>query len=201
VTHHEPGTAARLPEYALGPADEPPLESVQPPRWARAGGAAVGTAWLTLFTVVGLLASTGLRENIAVTVAIGVVFIGVVFIGLLFHERRPPAAIVAGARWVGLPGTANPVRLYELTWVTTGSIRVQSDSTTKAEVLRLTDGRASIELEPPLLEANPALWDLVYHGIRHSAAAGATIEPAVRERLGLAPGPPDRNEVSDRDLH
>ena len=52
-------------------------------------------------------------------------------------------------------------------------------------------GREDVLIEFPLrlLEGNPQLWNLVYHGIRHSVAAGASIGDQDVQRLRLTEDP------------
>ncbi len=65
-------------------------------------------------------------------------------------------------------------------------------------MLRLVDRHgAQLRCDPSLIESNPALWDLLYNGIRHSVAAGADIDRATRERLFLDPPEPSSVPCSD----
>lgn len=71
------------------------------------------------------------------------------------------------------------VGLYDLAEITLNG----SGPTTR---LRLRgSNRAELDLPMGLVEANPALWRLVYEGLWLSAAAGARVDPHTRDRLAL----------------
>lgn len=101
------------------------------------------------------------------------VIAGYTAIRYLQHRRQ---LVYAGAGWAGEgSGRAECVTTYDLARIVlTG------------DTLHLTgpDGR-ELALPLGLLEGSPPLWDLVHNGLRHSAAAGAEVDPATRERLRL----------------
>ena len=106
-------------------------------------------------------------------VIIAVLTAGYTEIRYLQHRKQ---LVYAGVDWVGEgSGRGECVGTYELSRI------ALTDGT-----LHLT-GRDGTRLDLPmgLLEANPALWDLVYNGLRHSTAAGAETDPTTRERLRL----------------
>jgi hypothetical protein len=88
--------------------------------------------------------------------------------------------LAAGAEWVRYG--KEWVKAYELTDVKLGEPR--SPSTL---VLEDTDGR-KFSLGLMSLQANPALWDLVYNGMVHSIYYNrATVNERAREKLILVP--------------
>lgn len=101
---------------------------------------------------------------------------------------------VVAAPWVSCRAAARvvvdsehkTVELYDLTDI---AVRHGRDGVQ----LLLTSGShpSTATLPLGLVEANPALWDLVYLGIRHSVAGGAHIDQHARQllRLPTTPGP------------
>jgi len=102
------------------------------------------------------------------------------YLGLRYLQHRNQL-IYAGAAWAGDgEGRDQHLATYDLAEITI------TDAPGSTSTLRIT-GRDNVTLELPLglLEGNPALWDLLHNGLRHSAAAGAQVDPATRELLKL----------------
>lgn len=101
------------------------------------------------------------------------------FLLLIGLSGRAPLTAQAGARILeGRHG--EKVWLYELSGIAVkdGKLRLAGGF----------EGQKSGWMSPlplDLLESNPRLWDLVYNGLRHSAAAGAEVDPHTRELLRL----------------
>ncbi|MFD0919055.1 hypothetical protein ACFQ16_04790 [Saccharopolyspora rosea] len=88
-----------------------------------------------------------------------------------YASRRD--VVTAGSDW--LRYSKHWVRTYELT-----SIRLVPRGANGHElVLEDAEGRA-VGITPRLLQANRRLWDLVYLGMRYSAANGANIDRTAR---------------------
>lgn len=104
-----------------------------------------------------------------------VVFVPWLLFGRLYPRIRASAHIVNA-------GEANNLWLYELTRITVRrrlrgpELRLEGRFATKTWPMSLPLG---------LLETNHQLWDLVYNGIRHSVAAGATADERTRRLLRL----------------
>ncbi|MDI2031577.1 hypothetical protein QFW96_23315 [Saccharopolyspora sp. TS4A08] len=82
---------------------------------------------------------------------------------LTMNNDRP---IAAGAHW--LYHKRRWIRTYELE-----SVRITSGLT--ANDLALGQDGKELLIRVDNLQENPALWDLVYNGIRHSVANGAQV--------------------------
>ncbi|MDG3014622.1 hypothetical protein [Speluncibacter jeojiensis] len=84
-------------------------------------------------------------------------------IGMYFSMKK--GWVAAGARWV--QNREKYVEIYDLRYV---EIKVSGNN----QMLRMTDGSGRKIRSLSLLDAqtNPALWDLLYNGIRHSVASG-----------------------------
>lgn len=80
-------------------------------------------------------------------------------------------------------GNGRAVELYELVTV---AVRRDRNGT---RVLLSGPPGSLVELPLGLVEGNPELWDLVHHGVRHSVAAGATIDDATVRLLRLDDDP------------
>lgn len=101
-------------------------------------------------------------------------------LALFMNNDRP---IAAGAHW--LYHKRRWIRTYELE-----SLRVTSGLT--ANDLALGQDGKELLIRVDNLQENPALWDLVYNGIRHSVANGAKViddtgdkSPSARSMLNL----------------
>lgn len=93
------------------------------------------------------------------------------FAFLVYASRSE--VLTAGADWMKF--RKRWVRTYELT-----SIRLVPRGANGHElILEDSDGRA-VGITPYLLQANRRLWDLVYLGMRYSAANGANIDRTAR---------------------
>ncbi|MDL5159824.1 hypothetical protein [Actinomycetospora termitidis] len=89
--------------------------------------------------------------------------------------------LAAGADW--LQGRGSWVDVYQLTEIVVAAGTAQHWITfVDAEGRRSTQSTND-------LQANPALWDLVYNGIRHSVADGATVRGTGARNL-RPPGAP-----------
>ncbi|GAA5175361.1 hypothetical protein GCM10023321_81310 [Pseudonocardia eucalypti] len=113
---------------------------------------------------------------VGLAIAAVLIFVPVSLIGL---AARAPVIAQAGAHILeGRHG--EKVCLYELSAISV-----------KGGKLRLAggfQGQKSGWMSPlplSLLESNQQLWDLVYNGLRHSAARGARVEAQTRELLRL----------------
>jgi hypothetical protein len=99
-----------------------------------------------------------------------------------------PEPVVAGSDWVGTAHgrRSRVVPLYELTRIDVAlAIDLDGDRIpgSTALVLDATDRRRGLTVDLALLQANPALWDLVHRGITASMAAGAALTPDARAAL------------------
>lgn len=123
---------------------------------------------------------------------VGLAWIWVGAVVLIFLWRYAvsdvPAPVVAGSDWVGTAygRGSRVVPLYELTRIDAAP-DVDGDGEpvagTTALALQAGNPRYALEVDLALLQANPALWDLVYQGITSSVHAGAELTPAAREAL------------------
>ncbi|WP_157183066.1 hypothetical protein [Sciscionella marina] len=83
----------------------------------------------------------------------------------------------AGAEW--LRHNKRWVRIYELTKISLR--RYTSDME-----LHLTDSNGrTVEVSTLLLQSDRLVWDLVYNGVLHSAANGATVTSAAKKALKI----------------
>ncbi|MFG2555547.1 hypothetical protein [Streptomyces sp. NPDC048581] len=101
---------------------------------------------------------------------------------LIYGFQDDGMAVHAGARTLYEPDINNTGRempLYDLTGVTV------VDRARLGPCLRLVRGDHRIVVPCGLLEGNQRLWDLVYHGIRHSVVAGAETDERTRRLLSL----------------
>ncbi|MFD1833341.1 hypothetical protein ACFSJS_27445 [Streptomyces desertarenae] len=90
-------------------------------------------------------------------------------------------------------GDSIEMPLYELTAVAV------VDRARVGPCLRLAHGHRRLVVPCGLLEGNQRLWDLVYHGIRHSVASGAGADERTRRLLALPPPrPPGGAADADR---
>ena len=172
--------------YRLGPAGQPPLEAVVVPRTARLAEAGweTGRLGLVYLVIVGFaLRWYGL--GIGVSLGLLAVFVGLTFLWR-YAASEVPAPIVAGSDWVGKArrrGT-RPVPLYELTRIdATPAHGRDGDPLPGSTTLMLQAADRRLWVDPALLRANPALWDLVHRGITASVAAGAELTDAARAAL------------------
>jgi hypothetical protein len=99
----------------------------------------------------------------------------------LAYLNRRTHTVYAGAGWVGdSEDREKIVSTYDLT-----RIRI-FDASGPGAILQMI-GKDGVFLQLPigLLEGSQKLWDLIYNGLRHSAATGAQVDPATRELLHL----------------
>ena len=113
-------------------------------------------------------------------IVFGVIIVAVTlgYLCLCYLQQRKHR-VYAGSDWIGDgEGRAEWVKTNDLARFTL------SNAPGPGSTLQVT-GRNGTTLSLPLglIEGNPALWDLVYNGLRNSAAAGAQIDPATRELL------------------
>ena len=157
------------------------------------------TVWFAvLFLALGLAllfwGPGSLHDNLGYLTAIAAC-IAAYFLWRYSASELPPP-IVAGSRWVGSGKgrKAHTVRHYELTKISTGSSFGYDGSVNAGRMdLHLHEGpNLILAFDTAMLEVNPELWALVYNGIRHSVANGATISRATRERLLIDPPPLDQ---------
>lgn len=100
--------------------------------------------------------------------------------GTAFLIRRTHT-VYAGATWAGDAEDKDKlVSTYDLT-----RIRIFGRPGPSAMLQIIAPDKTFLELPLGLVEANPALWDLLYNGLRHSAAAGAEVDPTTRDLLHL----------------
>lgn len=92
--------------------------------------------------------------------------------------------LAAGADWLQA-GRTDWVGVYALRTVTVAA------GTGQHWITLAHSGERHATISTNELHANPALWDLVYNGIRHSAADGALITGSGAHNL-RPPGPDDR---------
>jgi hypothetical protein len=144
----------------------------------------VSTVGLVLVAAIYLTANTlrdpgfDLASNAGfVVVSAAVLLAGYYLINYRIHRHH---VLYAGAEWIGDgEGKAQAVRTYDLA-------HIALDGRGPTSVLRIGgSNHTTLDLPMGLLEANPALWDLLHNGLRHSAAAGARVDPATRELLEL----------------
>ncbi|MGC4942637.1 hypothetical protein [Kribbella sp. DT2] len=116
----------------------------------------------------------GFDSSDAVAVAVIISVITILYAGVRFLQHRDQV-VFAGAAWVGDgEGREACLPTYELQ-----RIALVDPGTPKA-ALRITGANeAKLTIPMGVLEANPALWDLVHNGLRHSAAAGAEVDAAI----------------------
>ncbi|WP_051342511.1 hypothetical protein [Pseudonocardia spinosispora] len=89
--------------------------------------------------------------------------------------------VYAGATWAGDGEDQDKfVTTYDL-----ARIRVFGAGKPSAMLQIIGADGAFLQLPLGLLEGNPALWDLVYNGVRHSVASGAEIDAETRALLHL----------------
>ncbi|MEV0701174.1 hypothetical protein AB0I53_25155 [Saccharopolyspora sp. NPDC050389] len=96
------------------------------------------------------------------------------FIFLVYTGRSD--ALAAGADWVRF--NKYWVRTYELT-----SIRYVGRGSGTSFALELSDSERRVELPLHVVQSNRRLWDLVYLGMRYSAASGAQVNRAMRSQF------------------
>lgn len=176
---HRPGQEQRWFSHA-----EPILELAQARRRHAlrfaAGQPLVSGLILAVLVIAYLLINNARTDNYplageAGTWAVILVLVVAGYTAIRYFQHRKQL-VYAGAGWAGEgSGRAECVTTYDLT-----RIAVTGDTLH----LTGTDG-GKLALPLGLLEGSPPLWDLIYNGLRHSAAAGAEVDPATRERLRL----------------
>lgn len=186
--------------WCIGPPRRPPLEAAAVARLARLTEAALESAWFIVCYVI-LYAYFNWRSH-----WVGMWWILLAFTVLtvlwrwlvIASEFSPP--IVAGSDWVGMGrGGRRSVwlPLYELSQVHARRARDSDNEPIPGTVVLILtcDERGELDLELRLLQANPALWDLVYQGLTSSIAAGAKLTDQARRALNDATQP---DETSSR---
>ncbi|WP_183783549.1 hypothetical protein [Prauserella sediminis] len=104
--------------------------------------------------------------------------------GVAFWFLPRNTKMAAGADWVNAGG--DTIYTYEL-------VEIGTSGTPGSWELILKDQRGNVDRGNIAdYQQNPLLWDLVFNGIRHSVAAGATIDPETYRVLKLDeyPNPP-----------
>jgi hypothetical protein len=183
TAHHQ--VADRLFVASTGQGD-PLLESVagRPPKQLRA--AALGAVYMVLpvAVVVALVVwFTAAGQVLAYLISAAVVA-AVAVLAFFYNASDPTVVLRAGARAVAevdADGAGAHLPLYELRSVSV------TDSPRGLALRLVGPGNQRLTLPFGLLEANQRLWDLVYNGIRHSAAGGAEIDERTRQVLHLPP--------------
>lgn len=94
---------------------------------------------------------------------------------------RRTYTVYAGADWAA-DGTDldTVVTTYDL-----ARIRVFGGAGPGAMLQLVAPDGDFLQLPLGLVEGNPALWDLIHNGLRHSTAAGAEVDPETRTLLHL----------------
>lgn len=160
------------------------------PARARAGEAVSVTAGVSVFYLVAVglfvwLADMGWGDA-------AWTWVGLVVATFLwrFAATGVPEPVVAGSDWLGV-GSGRGFRavpLYELTVVDAGpdhDLDGPPIEGTTALRLRTANPREAVVVDLAMMETNPALWDLVYQGIRASVDAGAELTAEARAVLRL----------------
>lgn len=89
--------------------------------------------------------------------------------------------LYAGATWAGDAESKDKIiSTYELS-----RIKIWYAHSPRAMLQMIAPDGFFLELPLGLVEGNPALWDLIYNGLRHSTAAGAEVDATTREILRL----------------
>lgn len=113
-------------------------------------------------------------------------------------------ALIIGMSALAFRKAVTDYRAAGADWFQTGSQWVDTYDLVKIKVtvstvtwhVHLTDrGERHLVVSVLDLQANPELWDLVYNGIRHSAAAGAEVRGSGARQLRLD-SPPGETSVS-----
>ncbi|WP_158885025.1 hypothetical protein [Amycolatopsis anabasis] len=99
-------------------------------------------------------------------------------IGLLGWILPQGHKIAAGSDWLNTRGGI--VRIYELTEI---KVTVNAAGGYGIELRDRSGGEADTSLD--FMHSNRDLWDLVYNGIRHSVASGASTNAMARSKLKL----------------
>jgi hypothetical protein len=164
------------------------LEAVLVPRRVRLAEA----GWETAGTGLVLLVGFGLYlwwSDIGVD-TLAWIWVGGVALAFLWRYAVSdvPPPLVAGSDWVGTAfgRGSRVVPLYKLTRIdAVADVDSEGEPVPGTTALNLEAGdpRYSLNVDLALLQANPALWDLVYHGITQSLAAGAEITQEARDAL------------------
>ena len=105
-------------------------------------------------------------------------------VGIAGFRSESRQYLAAGADWLQAGRTAW-VDVYALTTVTVAA------GTGQHWITLADTGERHATISTNDLHANPALWDLVYNGIRHSTADGARLTGSGAHNL-RPPGPDDR---------
>lgn len=131
--------------------------------WKQESGA---DAWKATAVSIGfVLLFFTVREGGVGWVGHWVLWLCAVLVGLLTWHVFSKDWVAAGADWV--QQRKKWVNTYELTLVREGVFAAVNRGITLID----TDGRrVDLNLKP--VQSNPAMWDLVYNGIRHSVVSG-----------------------------
>jgi hypothetical protein len=184
VLHLDPHRPPR--RWCIGPDGHPPLEAVVVPRRVRLVGAAQEAAGISVVLLVLMLLGMWLADyQLNPTGWVFAVSVVLLFVWRYAVADIPPT-IVAGSDWVGAAGRRSWwVPLYELTRIDGGPARDhEGEPITGATDLTLWAASGQgLQVELGLLQANPALWDLVHQGLVASVASGAEVTEAGRQVL------------------
>uniref|UniRef100_UPI003F49191A hypothetical protein n=1 Tax=Pseudonocardia sp. CA-138482 TaxID=3240023 RepID=UPI003F49191A len=94
---------------------------------------------------------------------------------------RRTHTVYAGASWAGdAEDKGKILSTYDL-----ARINVYGRPGPSARLQMVAPDKTFLLIPMGLLEANPRLWDLIYNGLRHSAAAGAEVDQPTRDLLRL----------------
>lgn len=153
-------------------------------RHALAGAAAAGLVSIVVAVVVLLVWSEDRAGDAVIFGGVFAVVLGV--FAVLFFLTETHLAVEAGPRGVAMvdgAGEGTVVDVYRLT-----RISLVDWGPGPGPALRVVGPGRTVQVLPcGLVEGNQQLWDLVHNGLRHSAAAGAEVDDATRERLHLPP--------------
>lgn len=197
--HHDPQDRHTPAKYRIGPAGEPPLESVAARHAPFVRVAAVGGLVYTGFFL-GVIWAAAAADDLEMPLAVWLAITSGLLILITVRNVvawRPPPPIVAGARWVSTVGSTHSVDLYDL-----ATIEVSVDNGENPTLCLLDRAGHTAYLEPSLVESHQDLWALIYHGIRSSTEAGADVDRLTRERLFLfvtAPEPGEQETDPDHE--
>jgi hypothetical protein len=184
VVHHQAGDQRFV--KSTGRRRHPLLESVAarpPAHWRSAALGAVYAIVPAAVVIAVVLWFTAGDRTAAYLVLAGVAAaVAVLFVAS--NASYTTTVLRAGAHAVAevdVDGVGADLPLYELRSISVTDSR-------RGLALRLVGpDEQRLTLPFGLLEANQQLWDLVYNGIRHSAAAGAEVDERARDLLALPP--------------
>jgi len=185
IAHHEVSDRLFVASTGHG---HPLLESAaaRPPNRRRTAAIGAACAVVPVTVAIAIVVWLTAEDPTSAFVIVGAVVAAVALLAFWYNASDTTVVLRAGGRAVAevdADGAGTDLPLYELR-----SIRV-TDSP-RGLALRLVGPNGQrLTLPFGLLEANQRLWDLVYNGVRHSAAAGAEIDAGSRRLLRLPPDP------------